>query len=215
MVTTVLPVGLRGLVVAGLLAALMSSLSSVFNSTSTLITFDIYKKFRPTVSDRELVNAGRLSTIALVLLGMAWIPLMQAIEGGLFQKLQSVQAYISPPIAAAFCWEYSLKDKFRRCQMGIDIRWSLGCKQISLEIADLENPVFIEWFIGMNFLHFALFLFAICSLVLVSVSLANPTAQSYEDSSLVWSKETRYMSSTTRVLTFLLIICVVTLWVVF
>ncbi len=132
MVKTVLPVGLRGLVVAGLLAALMSSLSSVFNSTSTLITFDIYKKFRPTVSDRELVNAGRLSTIALVLLGMAWIPLMQAIEGGLFQKLQSVQAYISPPIAAAFLLGiFFKKDKFRRCQMGIDIRWSLGCKQIS------------------------------------------------------------------------------------
>ena len=217
MVKTVLPVGLRGLVVAGLLAALMSSLSSVFNSTSTLITFDIYKKFRPTVSDRELVNAGRLSTIALVLLGMAWIPLMQAIEGGLFQKLQSVQAYISPPIAAAF-----LLGIFFKKINSAGAKWALisggilGVSRLVLEIADLEYPVFLEWFTKMNFLHFALFLFAICSVVLVSVSLANPTAQSYEDSSLVWSKETRVpMSSTTRVLTFLLIICVVTLWVVF
>ncbi|MGB1552535.1 MAG: sodium:solute symporter family transporter, partial [Schleiferiaceae bacterium] len=102
MVKTVLPAGLRGLVVAGLLAALMSSLSSVFNSCSTLITFDVYKKYRPQANDKELVRAGRISTIVLVALGIAWIPMMQMIEGGLFQKLQSIQAYISPPIAAAF-----------------------------------------------------------------------------------------------------------------
>jgi SSS family solute:Na+ symporter len=87
MVKTVLPAGLRGLVVAGLLAALMSSLSSVFNSCSTLITFDVYKKYRPQANDKELVRAGRISTIVLVALGIAWIPMMQMIEGGLFQKL--------------------------------------------------------------------------------------------------------------------------------
>ena len=102
MVKSILPAGLRGLVVAGLLAALMSSLSSVFNSCSTLITFDVYKKYRPQANDKELVRAGRISTIILVALGIAWIPMMQMIEGGLFQKLQSIQAYISPPIAAAF-----------------------------------------------------------------------------------------------------------------
>ena len=99
---TLLPAGLRGLVVAGLLAALMSSLSSVFNSCSTLITMDVYKKLRPAASERRLVWVGRVSTAVLVVLGLLWIPLMRLISGQLYQYLQSVQAYISPPIAAVF-----------------------------------------------------------------------------------------------------------------
>jgi len=216
MVKTVLPVGLRGLVVAGLLAALMSSLSSVFNSTSTLITFDIYKKFRPAVSDRELVNAGRLSTIALVVLGMAWIPLMQAIEGGLFQQLQSIQAYISPPIAAVFLLGIFFKKINSWGAMWALISGAvLGVARLGLEVAGGEYKGFLGWYVGMNFLHFALLLFALCSVILVTLSLASPNAQIYEGP-LVWSKETKVpMSSTTRVLTFLLVLCVVTLWVVF
>ncbi|MDH3255220.1 MAG: sodium:solute symporter, partial [Acidobacteriota bacterium] len=102
LVVALLPVGLRGLVVAGLIAALMSSLSSVFNSCSTLITLDIYKKIKPETSERRLVLVGQLSTIFLVALGIAWIPVMSNISGVLYQYLQSVQAYISPPIAAVF-----------------------------------------------------------------------------------------------------------------
>ena len=88
--------------VAGLLAALMSSLSSVFNSCSTLITWDIYKKLRPDAAERRLVWVGQVSTGVLVVLGLLWIPLMQLISGQLYQYLQSVQAYIAPPIAAVF-----------------------------------------------------------------------------------------------------------------
>jgi SSS family solute:Na+ symporter len=102
LVSALLPAGMRGLVVAGLLAALMSSLSSVFNSTSTLITLDLYKKLRPQASERRLVLVGQISTTVLVVLGLAWIPLMQLISGQLYQYLQSVQAYIAPPIAAVF-----------------------------------------------------------------------------------------------------------------
>jgi len=217
MVKTVLPTGLKGLVVAGLLAALMSSLSSVFNSTSTLITFDIYKKYRPEASDKELVNAGRISTIALVALGIGWIPLMQAIEGGLFQQLQSIQAYISPPIAAAF-----LLGIFFKKINSAGAKWALisgailGLGRLSMEVTGGEYTGFLGWYVGMNFLHFALLLFAICSVILILVSLAKPEAETYDDASLVWSKETKVpMSSTTRALTFLLILCVITLWVVF
>jgi len=217
MVKTVLPTGLKGLVVAGLLAALMSSLSSVFNSTSTLITFDIYKKYRPEASDKELVNAGRISTIALVALGIGWIPLMQAIEGGLFQQLQSIQAYISPPIAAAF-----LLGIFFKKINSAGAKWALisgailGVGRLSMEVAGGEYTGFLGWYVGMNFLHFALLLFAICSVILIVVSLAKPEAETYDDASLVWSKDTKVpMSSTTRALTFLLVLCVITLWVVF
>ena len=97
-----LPVGLRGLVVAGLLAALMSSLSSVFNSCSTLFTFDIYKKLVPDASEKQLILAGQIATGFLVILGLMWIPVLNLMTGPLYQYLQSVQAYISPPIVAIF-----------------------------------------------------------------------------------------------------------------
>ncbi len=102
LIGTLLPAGVRGIVVAGLLAALMSSLSSVFNSCSTLFTWDIYKKLHPKASDRHLVLVGQLATAVLVGLGLLWIPMMQFISGQLYQYMQSVQAYIAPPIAAVF-----------------------------------------------------------------------------------------------------------------
>jgi solute:Na+ symporter, SSS family len=89
-------------VVAGLLAALMSSLSSVFNSTSTLITWDVYRKLHPAAREQRLVWVGMASTAVLVGFGLLWIPLMQLISGQLYQYIQSVQAYIAPPIAAVF-----------------------------------------------------------------------------------------------------------------
>ena len=102
LVNAVLPVGLRGLVAAGLLAALMSSLAAVFNSCSTLFTMDVYRKLRPAASGAELVRVGRLGTLAVVGLGIAWIPVMQVLATGLYTYLQNVQAYIAPPIAAVF-----------------------------------------------------------------------------------------------------------------
>ena len=103
MVSTLLPPGLRGLVVGGLMAALMSSLSSLFNSCSALFTVDIYEKIHPEASERHLVTVGRSVTFVIVLLGMAWIPVMPKIaQGGLYHYLQSVQGYLAPPITAVF-----------------------------------------------------------------------------------------------------------------
>ena len=97
-----MPAGLRGIVAAGLLAALMSSLASVFNSCSTLFTVDIYKKLRPNTPENKLVNIGRIATVIVVILGILWIPIMQNISGVLYEYLQSVQSYIAPPITAVF-----------------------------------------------------------------------------------------------------------------
>ncbi|MEO0874432.1 MAG: sodium/solute symporter, partial [Bacteroidota bacterium] len=103
LITQVLPMGIKGLAIAGLLAALMSSLSSAFNSSSTLLTIDFYQKMRPNASERDLVRFGRLATVVLVVLSLGWIPFMDALMGGgIFHYLQSIQAYISPPIAAVF-----------------------------------------------------------------------------------------------------------------
>ncbi|MBL8175995.1 MAG: sodium:solute symporter [Bryobacterales bacterium] len=105
MVQSLLPVGLRGLVVAGLLSALMSSLASLFNSCATLFTVDIYEKLRPGQSEQTLVRIGRMATGAVVVCGLIWIPIMKKIsEGnsGLYDYLQNVQGFLAPPITAVF-----------------------------------------------------------------------------------------------------------------
>src|SRR6056300_525631 len=102
LMSNLLPAGLRGLVAAGLLAALMSSLASVFNSVSTLFTVDIYKKLKPETPEKKLVQTGQIATIVVVIIGIFWIPIMSNISGVLYEYLQSVQTYIAPPIAAVF-----------------------------------------------------------------------------------------------------------------
>ncbi|MDX1569220.1 MAG: sodium:solute symporter [Xanthomonadales bacterium] len=176
LIGTLLPAGLRGLVVAGLLAALMSSLSSVFNSCSTLITWDIYKKMHPGASERSLVVVGQVSTLVLVGFGLLWIPMMKLISGQLYQYLQSVQAYISPPIAAVFL----LGVFYRRVNATGAIAclvtgFVLGIGRLVVELnkSSLAGP--LHWYGDINFLHFAILLFVVCSGVLVVVSLLTPT----------------------------------------
>ncbi|MFW5947345.1 MAG: sodium:solute symporter family transporter, partial [Gemmatimonadota bacterium] len=101
LVMEIMPVGLRGIVVAGLLAALMSSLAGVFNASSTLFTMDLYQKFRPEASQAQLVWIGRVATTIMVVIGLAWIPVIQGARG-LYDYLQTVQGYLAPPIFAVF-----------------------------------------------------------------------------------------------------------------
>ena len=101
MVKHVLPVGIRGIVVAGLLSALMSSLAGVFNACSTLFTIDLYQKIRPGASQQRLVWIGRIATVVMVLIGMAWIPVISGAKG-LYDYLQGVQGYLAPPIFVVF-----------------------------------------------------------------------------------------------------------------
>jgi len=175
MVAALLPAGLRGLVVAGLLAALMSSLSSVFNSCSTLVTFDIYSKLRPGASEKKLVIVGQVSTLALVGAALLWIPLMKRISGQLYQYLQSVQAYISPPIAAVFLlglfWS---RVNARGAMAALWGGFVLGAARLVLELNVDSLSGLLHAYATMNFLHFAAFLFAICVVLMVVVSLATP-----------------------------------------
>lgn len=175
MTMQLLPAGLRGLVVAGLLAALMSSLSSVFNSSSTLFTLDIYKKYRPESTEKHLVRVGQVCTLVLTGLGLLWIPMLQIIEGGLFQKLQSIQAFISPPIAAVF-----LLGLFNKKLNANGAKWALisgaviGVLRLILEINKPALTGFPLAFAEINFLHFALILFLFCSALLIGVSYWKP-----------------------------------------
>jgi solute:Na+ symporter, SSS family len=175
LIGTLLPAGVRGLVVAGLLAALMSSLSSVFNSTSTLITWDVYRKLHPGASEQRLVMVGMASTAVLVGFGLLWIPLMQLISGQLYQYLQSVQAYIAPPIAAVFLLGLvSPRLNARGAMAALLTGFVLGSARLVLELNKVRLDGLAFAFADINFLHFAALLFVLCSAVLVLASLTAP-----------------------------------------
>ena len=180
LVLNLLPTGLVGLVMAALLAAVMGAMSSVFNSASTLVTLDFYKKIRPEASESQLVNFGRIATGVMVLLGLLWVPFIHLISSQLYIYLQSVQAYISPPIAACFV----LGILWPRLNGAGAITsllsgFVLGATRFLLELVDrgssghLQSPI-ARWIVDMNFLHYAIFMFVICSVVLIVVSLMTP-----------------------------------------
>jgi SSS family solute:Na+ symporter len=177
MVTTLLPSGLKGLVVAGLLAALMSSLSAMFNSTSTLLTIDIFKRLRPQADDASVVRFGRISTGAMVILGLFWIPFIGMMsDERMFVYLQSVQGYIAPPIAACFLFGILWKRANGQGAMAALLSGLLlGGTRFILEIQNKMSPLssdVLKFVATVNFLHYAAFLFFVCSLVLIGVSLA-------------------------------------------
>jgi SSS family solute:Na+ symporter len=182
MVTTLLPVGLRGLVVAGLMAALMSSLSSLFNSTATLFTVDVYEKLKPQATEREYVHVGRIATLVVVGLGLLWIPIMPRIsEGGLYQYLQNVQSYLAPPITAVFLLGlFSNRINNRGAVWGLSLGFTLGIGKLVLQSAfgagKIESPALLAAIGDMNFLYFSGVLFLICvvTIVLASISSAAP-----------------------------------------
>ena len=173
LVTRLLPVGFKGLVIAGMLAALMSSLASAFNSCSTLLTWDVYRKLRPRASEARLVEVGRWSTVILVGLGLAWIPAMKYISPQLYIYLQSVQAYIAPPIAACFLFGVlSPRLNGTGALSALISGLVLGALRLGLELgkAHLTPGSMWHWRATINFLHFAALLFALCTAILAVVS---------------------------------------------
>ena len=177
MVTTLLPSGMKGLVVAGLLAALMSSLSAMFNSTSTLLTIDIFRRLRPNADDVTVVRFGRFATGGMVLLGLLWIPFIGLLsDERMYVYLQSVQAYISPPIAACFLFGiFWSRINGKGAVASLLTGLVLGAFRFILEIQHKLSPLssdILRHIASVNFLHYAIFLFVVCSAVLVAVSLA-------------------------------------------
>jgi len=172
-----MPAGLRGLVAAGLLAALMSSLASVFNSCSTLFTVDIYKKLRPNTPEDKLVNIGRIATIIVVMLGILWIPIMQNISGVLYEYLQSVQSYIAPPITAVFLLGIFYKRiNSNGALTTLVVGLIVAFLRIGLELgSDMLDPNGILYLVGKtNFLTFAAWFFLFSVILCLGVSFAYP-----------------------------------------
>ena len=177
LVKTLLPAGLKGLVAGGLMAALMSSLASVFNSCSTIFTIDIYKKLKPKESEANLLRVGKLATTIIVILGILWIPIMQKIGGGvMYQYLQNVQSYIAPPVAAVFLlgiiWKrVNSKAAISTLIVGLFLLFLRVGSEIYFQTEINSNKVINNWlfvFATVNFSHMAILMF-IFSLILCSV----------------------------------------------
>jgi len=226
MINGILPTGLKGLAIAGLLAALMSSLSSAFNSSSTLLTIDFYQKYKPMATQKDLVRFGRLATIVLVIVSLGWIPFMKSLMGGgIFHYLQSVQAYISPPIAAVFL--FGLFYKWINAKGAIVSLWVgfvIGVFRLVTEFLANEGSIAVAedsvlgMFLGINFLHFALFLFLFCAVVLMVVSKIGQPQPSEMLELVTFQKHSerpKFKWSSDATLTVILIGSVLVLWWLF
>lgn len=177
MVRSIMPVGLRGLLAGGLLAALMSSLAAVYNACSTLYTIDIYKTQHPEASEKQLVKVGRIATAVIVLLGMIWIPVMKKVNSGLYDYLQSVQSYLAPPITAVFLLGVFFKRLTSRgAYYAMVSGFIIGIAKLICQIfkADLGETSFLYQFGNMNFLYFCIYLFLFSVAVMVIVSMLSP-----------------------------------------
>jgi len=196
-----MPVGLKGLVAAGLLAALMSSLASVFNSCSTLFTVDVYKKLYPDTPEERLIRVGRIATTIVVLLGILWVPIMQNISGVLYEYLQSVQAYIAPPIAAVFILGiFSKRINAKGAMATLIAGLIVAAFRLMLELnKDALAPGSLLHTLGAsNFLNFAAWFFLFSVLVAVVVSLLTPPPAPEQISGLTFGTLTEQQRADNR-----------------
>lgn len=182
LVTRLLPAGVRGLIVACLLAALMSSLASLFNSSAALFTVDVYEKLRPGQSPKHLLNVGRIATVVVVGCGIIWIPVMKQIsDGGLYQYLQSVQGYLAPPITAVFLLGLFWKRmNSAGATAALIIGFVLGMIKLTLQSfygaaeGKLHDPAFLAAIGDFNFLYATGVLMLISVIVMIVFSLMTP-----------------------------------------
>ena len=185
LVAKLLPAGVKGLVVCGILAALMSSLASLFNSSAMLFTIDFYQKFRPNTPQKHLVRIGQAATIVIVILGILWIPIMRSVGDVLYTYLQDVQSVLAPGIAAAFllgiCWKRtSAMGGMWGLISGMIVGLTrLGAKVYYSNVTDAADSVFKYLFYDLNWLFFCgwMFLFCIAVVVIVSLSTKAPSAE--------------------------------------
>uniref|UniRef100_A0A6Q2XKN9 Solute carrier family 5 member 9 n=1 Tax=Esox lucius TaxID=8010 RepID=A0A6Q2XKN9_ESOLU len=202
LVVELMPVGMRGLMIAVMMAALMSSLTSIFNSSSTLFTMDIWQRFRPQASELELMMVGRVFILVLVVLSILWIPILQSANSGqLFDYIQAITSYLAPPITAVFIMAIFWKRVNEQGAFwGLIVGLTVGSVQMVLvfvygtpSCGEVDiRPAFIR---DVHYLYFALILLALTGLIITVVSLSTPEIPDYHLHRLTWwtrhSKEHR------------------------
>ena len=177
LVATILPIGIRGIVVAGLLAALMSSLAGVFNASSTLFTMDFYSRLKPKASQKQLVWVGRIATSVMVLIGLLWIPVISGGKG-LYDYLQTVQGYLAPPIFVVFFFGvFNKKLNSKGCLAALITGFILGLGRLAIDtpVSLIENFTYQKgsflWVMNnIFFQYYSVLIFIICAVVMVVVS---------------------------------------------
>ena len=220
LVVRLLPEGLRGVMVAAVLAALMSSLSSVFNSCSTLITMDVYKRRRADATERQLVFVGRTTTAALVVVSILWIPFIRYLNSEIYQYLQSVQASLAAPITATFLAGILWRGTTARAAIVTLIGGGvLGAVRFTLDV--LHNGLgydlgVLNGLVEYSFLNFCVWVFLASVVTLVVISRAGkpPSTEQIRDLTVDWSAPAR-VNRTDVVLTLIIGVAIVGLWVFF
>jgi solute:Na+ symporter, SSS family len=186
LVVNVLPLGVRGIVVAGLLAALMSSLAGVFNASSTLFTMDFYSRLRPNATQGQLVWIGRVATAVMVVIGLLWIPVIQGGKG-LYDYLQGVQAYLAPPIFVVFFFGIFMKRlNSKGCLTSLSVGFFMGLFRLAVDtpVKLIENFSYDKgsffWIVNnIFFQYYSLLITLVCAGVFILVSYMSE-APSYE-----------------------------------
>uniref|UniRef100_K7FUN5 Sodium/glucose cotransporter 1 n=1 Tax=Pelodiscus sinensis TaxID=13735 RepID=K7FUN5_PELSI len=202
MVVDLMPNGLRGLMLSVMLASLMSSLTSIFNSASTLFTMDIYTRIRTRASEKELMLAGRLFILVLIGVSIAWVPVVQSAQSGqLFDYIQSITSYLGPPIAATFllaifCKRVNEEGAFWGLVIGLLIGLSRMIAEFAYGTGSCVSPSNCPKIIcGVHYLYFAIILFGISSIIILGVSLVTKPIPDIHLYRLCWtlrnSKEER------------------------
>lgn len=204
LVAKLLPAGVKGLVVCGILAALMSSLASLFNSSAMLFTIDFYKRFRPDTPEKKLVVIGQTATVVIVVLGILWIPIMRSVGDVLYTYLQDVQSVLAPGIAAAFllgiCWK---RTSAQGGMWGLITGMIIGLTRLAAKIfysnADgAADSLFKYVFYDLNWLFFCGWMLLVCLAVVVVVSLCTPAPEADKIRGLVFGTSTPEQRAATR-----------------
>ena len=204
LVAKILPAGVKGLVVCGILAALMSSLASLFNSSAMLFTIDFWKRLKPQTSEKSLVRIGQTATVVIVILGILWIPIMRSVGNVLYNYLQDVQSVLAPGIASAFLLGITWKRASAKGGMwgllsGIIIGMTrLGAKVYYSNVTDAADSWFKAIFYDFNWLFFCGAMLVVCCLVVILVSLVTEAPDENKIQGLVFGTSTPEQIAATR-----------------
>lgn len=179
LVAHVLPVGVRGIVVAGLLAALMSSLAGAFNACAALFTIDFYSKIRPRATEKQVVWVGRVATAIMVLIALLWIPIIRG-GRGLYDYLQGIQAYLAPPIFVVFFFGVFWKRlNAKGCLWALIVGFAMGLFRLAVDtpVKLLSNFSYREgsllWIVNnIFFQYYSILILIVCAAVMLGVSYA-------------------------------------------
>lgn len=204
LVAKLLPAGVKGLVVCGILAALMSSLASLFNSSSMLFTIDFYKRLRPQTSEKNLVRIGQAATVVIVILGILWIPIMRSIGDVLYLYLQDVQSVLAPGIAAVFLLGVTWKRTTAKAgQWGLIIgliigMTRLGAKVYYMNVDNAAQTWFKAVFYDFNWLFFCGCMLVFCLLCVFLISLFTKEPDQKKIQGLVFGTATPEQKAASR-----------------